>query len=208
MFHLRARLAVAVHGTGVARLVLGANAQLPAALQRLTVMTWHRVAKDLGHGFDGDVVDASPEQFDRQVAVLQEHCSLIDTADLERYRLERKPLPPNPAMLTFDDGYRDCLTVALPILKKHHAKAVFFIPTGFMGERRLFWWERICALLARCQRSEIQLELSGVTVFFARRPSGSLPSGASASPFGQDATAHGLDPVPDRACRCMRGVLG
>lgn len=157
MFHLRARLAVAVHGTGVARLVLGANAQLPAALQRLTVMTWHRVAKDLGHGFDGDVVDASPEQFDRQVAVLQEHCSLIDTADLERYRLERKPLPPNPAMLTFDDGYRDCLTVALPILKKHHAKAVFFIPTGFMGERRLFWWERICALLARCQRSEIQL---------------------------------------------------
>jgi peptidoglycan/xylan/chitin deacetylase (PgdA/CDA1 family) len=103
-------------------------------------------------------VDASPEQFDRQVAVLKEYCSLIDTADLERYREQGQPLPRNPAMLTFDDGYRDCLTVALPILKKHHAKAVFFISTGYMGERRLFWWKRICALIARCQLGDVHID--------------------------------------------------
>jgi peptidoglycan/xylan/chitin deacetylase (PgdA/CDA1 family) len=120
-------------------------------------MTWHRVAKGLGAGFDRDIVDASPDQFDRQVAVLKEYFSLIDTADLEKYREQGQPLPPNPAMLTFDDGYRDCLTVALPILKEHHAKAVFFIPTGFMGERKLFWWECVCALIARSKRSEIWL---------------------------------------------------
>jgi len=157
MFHLRARLAVAAHRTGIAKLMLAASARLPAAWQRLTVMTWHRVAKDLGAGFDRDVVNAGPEQFDREVAVLKECCSLIDTADLERYRAEGQPLPPNPAMLTFDDGYRDCLTVALPILKKHHAKAVFFIPTDFMGAPMLFWWERISALIARCRRREIRI---------------------------------------------------
>ena len=158
MLNLRARLATVAHRMGVAHLVLAANAKLPSAWQRLIVMTWHRVANDLGHGFDRDIVDASPEQFDRQLAVLKQYCSIIDIADLERYRVEGKPLPPNPALLTFDDGYRDCLTVALPILKKHRAKAVFFIPTGFMDERKLFWWEHICAILARCQRSEIRLD--------------------------------------------------
>jgi peptidoglycan/xylan/chitin deacetylase (PgdA/CDA1 family) len=157
VFRLRARLAVAANRTGIAHVVLRAGARLPALWQRLTVMTWHRVSEGLGAGFDRDVINASPQQFDREVAVLKEYFSLIDTADLERYRAERRPLPPNPAMLTFDDGYRDCLTVALPILKKHHATAVFFIPTGFMGERKLFWWERISALIARSRRREIQL---------------------------------------------------
>jgi Predicted xylanase/chitin deacetylase len=158
MFRLRARLATAAHRIGVAHLVLKANARLPSSWQRLTVMTWHRVAKDLGCGFDRDIVDASPEQFDRQLAVLKEYGSLIDTADLEKYREQGQPLPPNPVMLTFDDGYRDCLTVALPILRRHHAKAVFFIPTGFMGERKLFWWERVCALTARTRVSEIRID--------------------------------------------------
>jgi len=157
MYHLRERLAVAVQRTGLAHIILKASVGLPSSWQRLIVMTWHRVAKDLGCGFDRGVLSASPEQFDHQVSVLKEYCSLIDTTDIERYRDEGRPLPPNPALLTFDDGYRDNLTVALPILKKHHAKAVFFIPTGFMSVRRLFWWERISAIIARCRRSEIRL---------------------------------------------------
>jgi peptidoglycan/xylan/chitin deacetylase (PgdA/CDA1 family) len=161
VFRLRARLAVAANRTGLAHVIMRANARLPTAWQRLTVMTWHRVTTGLGAGFDRDVINASPEQFDREIAVLKEYYSLIDTADLERYRAERKPLPPNPAMVTFDDGYRDCLTVALPILQKHHAKAVFFIPTGFMEERKLFWWERISALIASSRRREIQLTYPG-----------------------------------------------
>jgi peptidoglycan/xylan/chitin deacetylase (PgdA/CDA1 family) len=157
MFRVRARLATVAGRTGLSDLVLAASTKLPSSWQRLTILTWHRIAEDLGAGFDRGVVAASPLQFDRQLAILKENFSVIDTADLVKYREEGRALPPNPALLTFDDGYRDNLTLALPILKKHGVKAVFFVPTGFMGEGKLFSWERIGALITRCRRPAIQI---------------------------------------------------
>ena len=157
MLRLRARLIDLTTRTGVARVFLTASAKLPPNWQRLTVLTWHRIAKVVHPCFDQGVMAASPEEFDLQIAIIKEKFSIIDIAALMRYRDERRPLPPNPVLLTFDDGYRDNLTVALPILQEHHAKAVFFIPTGFMGERKLFSWERVSALIARSQRPQIQI---------------------------------------------------
>ena len=38
--------------------------------------------------------------------------------------------------LTFDDGYRDNLRYALPILKKYDAPFTIYIPTSFPGPGR------------------------------------------------------------------------
>ena len=114
MLRLRARLSTVLDRTGASRLCLSATAALPASWQRLTVMSWHRVTRSIPPGFDDGVADATPEQFSRQVAIIKEHFSLVDIAEILRYREEGRPLPPNPALLSFDDGYRDCLTIALP----------------------------------------------------------------------------------------------
>lgn len=157
MLRLRARLAVAASRTGIAHLFLSASARLPQPWQRLTVLAWHRVANGLGPGFDPGVVDTNHEQFDRQVGIIKQHFSLIDIDALLMYREEGRPLPSNPALLTFDDGYRENVSVVLPILKKHDAKAVFFISTGYMEERKLFVWELIHALMERCRRPDIHI---------------------------------------------------
>ncbi len=44
-------------------------------------------------------------------------------------------LPPNPILLTFDDGYRDFYTDAYPILKKYHVKATNYVITGFLNRQ-------------------------------------------------------------------------
>jgi len=166
LFRIRARLASTAGRTGLSDLVLRANARLPSSWQRLTVLTWHRIAKGLDAGFDRGVVASSPEQFDRQIAILKERFTVIDTAALVKYREEGRPLPPNPVLLTFDDGYRDNLTRALPILQRHRVQAVFFIPTAFMGQGKLFSWERISALISRCRRPEIRIGYPESLQFF------------------------------------------
>jgi peptidoglycan/xylan/chitin deacetylase (PgdA/CDA1 family) len=47
-------------------------------------------------------------------------------------------LPPRSALLTFDDGYRSNLTVAVPLLKKFGYPGVMFVPTAFIGGRNRF----------------------------------------------------------------------
>ena len=46
---------------------------------------------------------------------------------------------------------------ALPILQRYGCKAIFFIATSFITERRVFWWDRIAYLLRHSTRSEIVL---------------------------------------------------
>jgi peptidoglycan/xylan/chitin deacetylase (PgdA/CDA1 family) len=42
-------------------------------------------------------------------------------------------LPSRPVVLTFDDGYEDFYTAALPVLIKHDFKAVAYVVSGFIG---------------------------------------------------------------------------
>ena len=60
-------------------------------------------------------------------------------------------------MITFDDGYRDNHDVVLPILKRHQAKAVFFIATSYVADRRIYWWEHINHAIADQHQDRLSL---------------------------------------------------
>src|SRR5687767_10833675 len=152
----RVRLAQALDRVGLWALVLEARARSLFPWKTLTVLTFHRVAAPGAPGFDPDVSDTTPEVFDRQVGLLKRYFTLIDTATLDAHR-GGGLLPPNPALITFDDGYRDNHDQALPILRRHGAKAVFFVATRYIDERRLYWWERIHRAVARSTRDRIDM---------------------------------------------------
>jgi peptidoglycan/xylan/chitin deacetylase (PgdA/CDA1 family) len=44
------------------------------------------------------------------------------------------------AVLTFDDGYRDNVSVALPILERHNAPFMVYVPTGAPTRSMQSWW--------------------------------------------------------------------
>jgi peptidoglycan/xylan/chitin deacetylase (PgdA/CDA1 family) len=56
------------------------------------------------------------------------------------------------ACLTFDDGYRDNLEHAYPILKKHAAPFALYIPTSFPDRLGELWWLALEAVIARNDR--------------------------------------------------------
>jgi len=56
----------------------------------------------------------------------------------------------NQFLLSFDDGLKECYEIILPILLKKNLKAIFFINTGFLDNKALFYrfkisliWEKI-----------------------------------------------------------------
>lgn len=57
--------------------------------------------------------------------------------------LYTKHLTPNAkklVCLTFDDGYRDNYTTALPLLKRLHIPFAIYITTGFIDNQLPMWW--------------------------------------------------------------------
>ena len=46
-------------------------------------------------------------------------------------------------ILTFDDGYKDNVEIALPVLVKHAVPSIFFIATGAIGTDRLLWYDAV-----------------------------------------------------------------
>jgi peptidoglycan/xylan/chitin deacetylase (PgdA/CDA1 family) len=50
--------------------------------------------------------------------------------------------------ITFDDGYRDVRTRALPILEELRLPATLFLATGPAGGTKPFWWDRLAGSTA------------------------------------------------------------
>jgi peptidoglycan/xylan/chitin deacetylase (PgdA/CDA1 family) len=143
-------------GTGAFSALLRLRGHAPPPW--LTVLTYHRIAHPMtASNVDDGVVDARPEAFERQLLFLKRHCNVITLDDLLEFR-NGAPLPANPVLVTFDDGYKDNHDVAMPILARHGIKAVFFVATGFLAERRLFWWDKVSYLVKRSQRETLELE--------------------------------------------------
>jgi peptidoglycan/xylan/chitin deacetylase (PgdA/CDA1 family) len=137
--------------SGLTGLVQAARRQLPPT--RLVVVNYHRVACPWEtRDFDEGVRDATPASFAAQVTLLRRAFTIIKLADLLEH-LRGGPLPPNPALITFDDGYKDNYEQALPILQRLRTSAVFFIATDFISRRRLFWWDRIGYTLKHATRA-------------------------------------------------------
>jgi peptidoglycan/xylan/chitin deacetylase (PgdA/CDA1 family) len=116
----------------------------------LTVLLYHRVlpgGNDAGYDLDQGVVDSGPEQFERHMSFVASACTPIDLAQLLAFQRGEAGLPDNPVLVTFDDGYLDNREHALPILKRHNIRALFFIASTYVGQRKLFWWDRVAYLI-------------------------------------------------------------
>ncbi len=118
-------------------------AQRPAPA--LTALMFHRVlpAADPQRQASFDEYVLTPAQF---AAALDVAARLFQVVPLDRVldHLEGGPaLPPRAALLTFDDGWRDTLEVAAPILQRHGLPAVVFVPPLAVGHALPFWQERL-----------------------------------------------------------------
>lgn len=76
--------------------------------------------------------------------------------------LRKGAIPPYTVSITFDDGYANNLSVALPILKKYKLPATVFLTAGYIGQDRLLWPERLGAMFAATR--ERSLTFNGQTL--------------------------------------------
>ncbi len=110
----------------------------------LRVLLYHRILdrEGLVRG-DPNLISASPDGFAQQMQYLVRHYTLISAEHLIRAVRQQTTLPPQAVLVTFDDGYRDFLVHAWPVLCRYKVPAILFVPTGFPGTGQAFWWDAL-----------------------------------------------------------------
>ena len=107
----------------------------PAAIN-VPILTYHyiRVNPDR-YDRMGFALSVTPADFAAQMDWLaQNGYHPITTEDLYAYLQGARGLPSKPVILTFDDGYADFFTTALPILIGHDFRAEEYVVSSFVGQ--------------------------------------------------------------------------
>lgn len=87
-------------------------------------------------------IAVSPENFEAQLAVLKKTGNVI-SLDQMVARLQNNTLTHDSIAITFDDGYLDNFTNAVPLLKKYDLPATFFITSKQQTNSDFFWWDEL-----------------------------------------------------------------
>ncbi len=87
------------------------------------IIMYHQVKNS---GFGNDVI--SPDEFESDLKYLKEnHYNTITMTQLIDYVHDKKELPQNPVILSFDDGYLSTYLNVYPLVKKHNMKIVLSV---------------------------------------------------------------------------------
>jgi peptidoglycan/xylan/chitin deacetylase (PgdA/CDA1 family) len=104
----------------------------PESSRSLRVLMYHKV-----NDRPANRLSVPTGVFDEQLGHLRDAGYAVVSLDavLDHY-VAGVPLPPRAVLITFDDGYRDNLEHALPVLRRYGYPAVVFVPIGYVGEHR------------------------------------------------------------------------
>lgn len=101
------------------------------------ILAYHRVA-DLPH--DEANLCVRPDAFRAQMQYLRDHCQPLPLTELAA-AAAAGDLRPGSVAVTFDDGYRDALTTAAPVLRELKIPATFFVTSGALAAEAELWWD-------------------------------------------------------------------
>jgi peptidoglycan/xylan/chitin deacetylase (PgdA/CDA1 family) len=89
-----------------------------------SILAYHTISAP-AEPLPGDI-DVSPENFERQLQWLSRRRTVVPLSETLMARS-------GMTAITFDDGFRDNLTVALPLLEKYRIPVTLFITAGYIG---------------------------------------------------------------------------
>lgn len=139
----------------------------------IVVLMFHRVLRktenEQASSLEGIVV--GDDTFDQLSAYVANNFQAVDagtalpwmsTSPLQTQRLR--------VSYTFDDGWRDNHSNALPILRKYAIPATVFVCPGLVGENLPFWPERMVSLLRRNPAKPRTLEIEAAIERWKHQP--------------------------------------
>ena len=121
--------------------------------RKALILMYHRFRAD------ADGISTSARCFSEQLDYLTEHYKIVPLSVLAGYVTSGTPVPPGLAVITIDDGYRDCYDIAYPILRERKLPATAFVVTDFVDQATWLWTDKVRYLTSRASSSLLEAHI-------------------------------------------------
>jgi peptidoglycan/xylan/chitin deacetylase (PgdA/CDA1 family) len=123
------------------------------------ILTLHHIRPARDGAFQpNSILEISPQFLERLIVHLRKRKLDIVSMDEVRRRLVERDFSRRFVALTFDDGYRDNLEYALPVLRRHGAPFALYIATSFPDRLGELWWVALERVVAKADRLVIEMD--------------------------------------------------
>lgn len=102
------------------------------------VLLYHKVENK---NYDYFHLSVTLKNFEDQIKYLKNNYNILRVDQFHDYIDGKIKIPRNSLFITFDDGYINNFTNALPILEKYRIQAMFYISTANISTKNEFWWD-------------------------------------------------------------------
>ena len=111
---------------------------------RLTILLYHGVTNILSRGvenYSGKHIDVN--SFIKQIKVLKIKYNIISMREVLDLYKSKKKFNKKLVAVTFDDGFSNNEKIAAPILDDFKIPATFYVCTGVINTKKMFWVDEI-----------------------------------------------------------------
>lgn len=147
---------------------LGVN-RLSAAFHhhRPVVLTFHGVTSDLSETICNDEgLHLHRPVFERLMEHVARYYNPVPLTRVVNWLEGKDAAPERGVCVTFDDGFRNVLTDAAPVLKHFGIPATLFVTTDFVFRGEMLWPDRLIAALSLTRESRLEVLAGGETRAF------------------------------------------
>jgi peptidoglycan/xylan/chitin deacetylase (PgdA/CDA1 family) len=121
---------------------------------KFAVLCYHRI----GTGGIPLFSELPSEIFEAQMRFLRRRYRVISLDELCE-EMERPTRNGHAIAVTFDDGYRDLFTYALPVLQKYQIPATIFLPVVSIETGQVPWYDRIFLTVSVFPKDDLEVTL-------------------------------------------------
>ena len=121
---------------------------------KLLVVMYH-YTRDLGHSRYPGIKGLDFSLFREQIRFFKHFFHIVSMEDVIAAQKGQYELPDKALLLTFDDGYVDNYTYAMPVLEEENVQGAFFIPGKTFTEHKLLDVNKIHYILANANEKAL-----------------------------------------------------
>src|SRR4051794_33309811 len=110
---------------------------------KLLILCYHGVVREHQDDPFGYGNTVSTAEFGAQLDFLARSFRPVSTAEVIQWHSGALTFSETPVLITFDDGYRNNLTIAAEVLRARGIPAIFHISTDYIGSSRILWTDEV-----------------------------------------------------------------